>query len=297
MKQPTQQSLLKPVVLVLAFVLVFGIGYSHFHGKAELPADVKSQPDFISDTDTTTHPNEEMQELITQWSNQQSFSSTVVVQELSGKLREATLHANDSVVPASAYKIYVAYGVLHGMEQGTYSLNTILKDGNTIQSDLNAMILNSDNDAARTLGFLVGWQNLNSLLKSQGINSTDLDNYIGTNTNPVGDKHTTSQDLATLLDKLYDGKLLTAPNTQLLLNLMKNQHYRERIPSGVPAGVSVADKPGWLTGNDDPGTTVQNDAAIVYGPKTTYILVITTNGSSTQPLADLSRQIYSYLQD
>ena len=57
----------------------------------------------------------------------------------------------------------------------------------------------------------------------------------------------------------------------------------------LPVGRIVADKPGWLS-------NVQNDAAVVYGPKSTYVLVIMTNGSTTQPLADLSKQIYDYLQ-
>jgi beta-lactamase class A len=83
--------------------------------------------------------------------------------------------------------------------------------------------------------------------------------------------------------------LLNTSNTDLLLRLMKTQQWRERIPAGVPSGIAVADKPGWL--ND-----VQNDAAIVYGPKSTYTLVIMTNGASTSPLADLSRQIYTYLE-
>jgi beta-lactamase class A len=70
---------------------------------------------------------------------------------------------------------------------------------------------------------------------------------------------------------------------------MKSQVWRERIPAGVPSGIAVADKPGWLD-------NVENDAAIVYGPKSTYTLVIMTTGNSTQPLADLSKQIYDYLQ-
>ncbi len=78
---------------------------------------------------------------------------------------------------------------------------------------------------------------------------------------------------------------------------MESQKYRERIPGGVPGGVTVADKPGWLTVAEGDGENVQNDAAIVYGPKSTYILVITTTGSTTQPLADLSRQVYDYLQN
>jgi len=186
---------------------------------------------------------------------------------------------------------------LHGIEQGSYSLGTVTSDGNTIQTDLNNMILNSDNDAARTLGFLYGWKNINALLQSQGMNNTDLYNYVPPSTQPVGDKHTTANDLATAVQKLYAVKLLNSTNTQLLISLMKQQHYRERIPAGVPSNIAVADKPGWLSPADGESGYTENDAGIVYGPKSTYLLVIMTNGSSTQPLATLSQQVYSYLEN
>jgi beta-lactamase class A len=92
-----------------------------------------------------------------------------------------------------------------------------------------------------------------------------------------------------MLNKLQSGTLLGPTDTDMLLGLMKNQAYRERIPAGVPNGVVVADKPGWLP-------NVENDAAIVYGPKSTYILVVMTTGSTTQPLAYLSQVIYNQLQ-
>lgn len=291
------------VAVVAATLIVFG--FHHFdtkpvssqHGDASQQSTTKKEDAKASAPPAPqTHTDAALSQIINSWRASHSFTTSVVVTELTGNLRTATYNATSSVVPASTYKIYVAYAILHGIEQGGYTLSTVTSDGNSIQTDLNAMILNSDNDAARTLGFLYGWKNINTLLQSQGTTGTDLYNYIPPSTQPVGDKHTTASDLATILQKLYKGQLLNQTHTQLLLSLMEQQHYRERIPSGVPSGVTVADKPGWLTGNDDPGTIVQNDAAIVYGPKSTYLLVITTTGSTTQPLADLSKLIYTYLE-
>ncbi len=243
------------------------------------------------------HVDSGLASLIATWQHSYTFTSSVVVRELSGNLRTGSTDEDSSMIPASTYKLYVAYAILHGIEQGSYTLNTKTNDGNTIQTDLNNMILNSDNDAARTLGFLYGWKNINALLQSHGMTSTNLYNYVPPSTQPVGDKHTTAADLATMLDKLYSGSLLGQANTQLLLTLMKQQHYRERIPAGVPSGVVVADKPGWLSPTDGESGYTENDAAIVYGPKSTYLLVIMTNGSTTQPLTALSRQIYNYLEN
>lgn len=242
------------------------------------------------------HTDAGLSQILSTWQRSHSFTTSIAVRELNGSLRTATSNANASVVPASTYKIYVAYAILHGIEQGSYALSTTTDDGNTIQTDLQNMILNSDNNAARTLGFLYGWKNINALLQSQGIDSTDLYNYAPPSTQPVGDKHTTANDLATTLQKLQAGSLLNADHTQLLLNLMRQQHYRQRIPAGVPSSVAVADKPGWLSPADGENGYIENDAAIVYGPKSTYVLTITTNGSSPQPLADLSKLVYDYLQ-
>lgn len=294
-------SVAKPLSLLAVVLLLSFVGYVKFHhaSHASVSGTLSAA---TSHTNSATkqpmpHTNAQLQQLVSSGASQQSFSASVVVRELTGNLRTSSYRADASVVPASTYKIYVAYGVLHAVEQGRYTLQTVTSDGNTIQADLNSMILNSDNSAAGTLGFLIGWQNLNILLKSIGISSTDLDNYTSGSTEPTSDKHTTAANLAAILQKLYAGTLLGKANTQLLLGLMEHQNYRERIPSGVPTGITVADKPGWLTGNDDPGTIVQNDAAIVYGPKSTYILVITTNGPNTQPLADLSRLVYNDLEN
>jgi beta-lactamase class A len=288
------------VVIVLLAGATYGVRQTFAHKTTPTPAPSTATKQSTSQTTptVTTPPTDSSQlnQIITTWAAQQSFSSSVVVKQLTGGSQTASYKADTSMVPASTYKIYVAYAVLHGVEQGTYTLTQVLSDGHSVQTDLSNMILNSDNDAARALGFLVGWQNINTLLKSQGINSTNLYNYVPPSTQPVGDKHTTANDLATTLEKLYDGKLLNHTNTQLLLNLMKQQHYRERIPSGVPSGTVVADKPGWLSPADGVNEYVQNDAAIVYGAKSTYVLIIVTTGSSTQALANLSKLVYNQLE-
>jgi N-acyl-D-amino-acid deacylase len=53
---------------------------------------------------------------------------------------------------------------------------------------------------------------------------------------------------------------------------LAGQEFVERIPAGVPAGVRVANKTGWIS-------TVDHDAAIVYPPgRDPYVLVVLTRG-------------------
>ena len=71
---------------------------------------------------------------------------------------------------------------------------------------------------------------------------------------------------------------------------MKEQHIITKIPAGLPEGIESANKTGELSG-------IENDAAIVWGENTDYILVIMNdyNYIGTQPVADLSEMIYGLL--
>ena len=293
-RPPRGRLLWHPFVWLLALVVILIVIFYGYHAGERVAPNHPAATQPATAPPTTT--DAALNQILSSWASQYSFSSSVDVIELTGSHRVASYNPASSIVPASTYKIYVAYAILHGVEQGKYTLQTTTSDGNTIQTDLNNMILNSDNDAARTLGFLYGWQNIDALLKTQGIDSTDLYNYVPPSTLPVGDKHTTAADLALTLQKLYNGQLLNQVDTQLLLGLMERQNYRQRIPAGVPSGITVADKPGWLSYADGDGETAQNDAGVVYGPKSTYVLVITTTGTSTSAVANLSTQVYNHLE-
>lgn len=104
---------------------------------------------------------------------------------------------------------------------------------------------------------------------------------------------TTARDLAVLLQAVALGKAGSRVGTDSLRAILRDQQFRGGIPAGVPAGIEVANKTGWIT-------AIAHDAAIVYprgrGP---YILVILTRGFATEPeaerlMADLSRLVYAW---
>lgn len=76
-----------------------------------------------------------------------------------------------------------------------------------------------------------------------------------------------------------------------MLKLLLNQTSRWKIPSGLPSGTKVANK----TGETD---NYQHDAAIVYGKKTDYVVVIfsnTTEYNGIHGIHQLTAKIHSYL--
>jgi beta-lactamase class A len=244
---------------------------------------------YATHSHATSHIDPRLQQAVTTWASQQSFESSVYVEEVTGERRAAAHNEQTFMVTASTYKLFVAYAVLHQAELGQLSLSVRTRTGQSAQATLNKMILQSDNASGEALGFLVGWNTVDALAANAGATHTTLNNYDSSGNATNGDKRTTVTDLALLLSKLQQGSLLDPTDTQMLLGLLKNQAYRERIPAGVPNGIAVADKPGWLP-------NVENDAGIVYGPKSAYVLVVMTTASVPQPLANLSQIVYNQLE-
>jgi len=235
-------------------------------------------------------PDSGLTSLLNTWDSEHSKTYTVYIQELNGAKRFAGLNENSKMIPASTYKLFLAYAIYNAAENNELNLQTKTRNGYTIQSCIDRMLVQSDNECAKALGFLYGWENVNAELKKIGITSTDLNNYTAGSETPTSEKSTTAKDEAILIDQLQSYKILSKTHTDELLGYLKRQIYKERIAAGVPKGITVVTKPGWLD-------YVQADAGIVYGPKSTYILVILSDETTPAPLATLSKQIYNYLNN
>ena len=79
-----------------------------------------------------------------------------------------------------------------------------------------------------------------------------------------------------------------------MLDSLLHQETTEKIPQGVPNGISVANK----TGETE---EVQHDAAIVFGEKTDYIICIMScgwkeEGRAIETIRDLSGITYATLE-
>lgn len=70
---------------------------------------------------------------------------------------------------------------------------------------------------------------------------------------------------------------------------MLNQQRTEKIPAGLPEGTKCANKTGEMN-------FTQHDAAIVYSPNATYIIVVmsTDCGAAIGNIRDISKVTYDY---
>lgn len=196
----------------------------------------------------------------------------IAMMEIDG--RSATANGNKQFVAASTYKLYVAYAVVREVEAGRMSWTDVISGGRTAATCFDAMIVVSDNACPKAFGDRIGWSNITVMMRELGLSSS---------TRLGSSMHTTANDLAYFLYRLEKGSLMSAAGRERLIDAMKRQSYtRAGIPKG--AGGVVADKVGEVDG-------YYHDAAIVYGSKKTYILIVMTYGGSWAGIADVAAQI------
>lgn len=200
----------------------------------------------------------------------------IAVTQLDGAGWSASSGASKSVVSASTYKLFVSLLLFDKLSSGQLSWSsTVAKVGTSVETCLYNTIIYSANNCAEQWISEWGRSAINSALYAKGFSSATT----FTTSDAV---HTSAQDLRTLLLGLYNKTLFSASDASRLLSLMKSQVYRSGIPAGS-AG-TVADKVGFLW-------DYLNDAAIVYHPRGTYVLVIMTKGESWDKIAEITKQI------
>lgn len=204
---------------------------------------------------------------------------------------------NSAMYPASVIKLFTMEAVYEQIRKGS------LKKTSYVSSLLNQMITVSDNEAFNALvrmtsksgSFTDGCRTINQYLKKQGYTNTECHNTLHPSSSVYtsdGSKNKASAKTAgILLEQIYQGKCVSPKYSKEMLNLLLKQTRRWKIPAGLPSGTKVANK----TGETD---DYQHDAAIVYGPKTDYVVCIfsqTGEYNGINGIKKLSAKIYDYL--
>ncbi len=189
---------------------------------------------------------------------------------------------------ASVVKLYVAATVLQSLENGS------LQNSYGVQSDLHDMITWSSNTAWTSLYTRLGHGNtsagrekVNGFCRANGYTNS------GRLTNSAPYNSTSAKDTGIFLYRTLKGENVSASASNQILSLMKQQERTSKIPAGVPAGIVTANKTGELYAS----VPVENDAAVVYAPSGTYILVVLTQSGSVANIRNLSSIIYNYLNN
>lgn len=214
----------------------------------------------------------------------QNFATThsgsfgIALTELSGSYRHASYQGDTKFTTASTYKLFVAYSTLLRIESGAWHWSDQIEGGYDLTTCFDRMIRLSDNACASAMLSKIGYQAITNEAHAIGATTTS---FLGRDGNGI---ISSASDEALLLSALQKGQILSQQtNRDIWINAMKSNVYRQGIPKGIPSA-TVADKVGFLD-------ALLHDAAIVYSPTGTYVLVIMTNNSSWATIADLASQI------
>lgn len=227
---------------------------------------------------TYSHTDAGLSMLLSDFASSYRGEYQIFVKDLSGGI-SASLNASTSTVPASTYKVFLAFVTFKKVEQGSLSINMETGSGSVLYC-IEQMIVISDNTCAKALLNTIGWGEVDRVLHEAGFNSTNLNNSAGDYMS------TNAQDVANIMERLYNGSLISNGNRDILFGFMGRQIYRSGIPAGSH-GSAVIDKVGFLEGWN-------HDMAIVYSPSSTYILVVMTKNSSFSNISTLASKVHDF---
>ena len=157
------------------------------------------------------------------------------------------------------------------------------------------MVAVSDNSATNVLIDRVGMENINALLDSLGLHNTRLRRkMMDVKAAAEGRENiSTPQEMLTLLEKIYQGKVLDKEMTADFFKMLST-HKDSFIPRDLPDGLQIANKPGELE-------AVRNDSGIVFLTNRPYIICVMTTylvreRDGEQAIAKISAAAYHSLR-
>lgn len=152
------------------------------------------------------------------------------------------------------------------------------KDSSTIELSkvMMLMLTISDNCASLWLqGLAGGGSRINSILDSLGYKYTRVNSRTKgreANRSMYGWGQTTPREIATIMNQIVDGKIISKEASEKMLRLLGRQYWDEEALSQIPAGVFAADKNGALDEN-------RNEVVYVNSKNNPYIFSIFTKNN------------------
>ncbi len=240
-------------------------------------------------------PDAALEQQVRSLLGQQASGYGIVAMELKTG-RGISINGETVFYSASIFKTWVMYEVFHQASLSLFSLEdelvitpyyddfglgpraTELCGQYSVMQLLEAAMSISDNSAAVLLQDLVGAPNINNSLAALGLTESRL---------TTEDLPITATDTALLLQIIGSGQAVDRTSSETMASLMRLETFDNGLEAGLPDRIEVAHK----TGNW-PGA--RHDVGIVFGPKSTYVVAILSDGrdGSYEMIKALSTTLY-----
>ena len=158
------------------------------------------------------------------------------------------------------------------------------------------MITKSSNFGTNLLIDYIDVKNVNNTMRDIGAENINVLRGVGDlKAFDKGLNNTTSaKDLLVIYEKLAMGSLINPSTSNEMVEILKNQVYKDIIPKYLPDNVEVAHKTGWISG-------VRHDSGIVFlenGKK--YVLILLSKNldddiEGAEFLAKISLEVFNHL--
>lgn len=192
---------------------------------------------------------------------------------------------NRKLQSASLIKLFIMATAYEEIEKGALNKSEVI-------DDIKIMINRSDNDATNRLIDKLGFSKINNYITTHSYNSTKLQRKM-LESAKNGDNYTSVGDVGNLLESIYRGNCVSKDASTEMLDILKSQTLKSKIPAGVPSGVVTANKTGELS-------SVENDAAIVFKEGAPYVLVVMSNeinntSEARNNIKEISSKVYNLM--
>lgn len=271
--------------LVFGLILV-GVGFFIIFDRPDKQTNTSQQSPQSSDQRNQAaetpkvEPLPSVQTIVDEFVQNNAGKYSVVVTDLAAGTELASYQADESYFAASIYKLYVAYLGYLDIQNGQHPLDEPFLGDWTRGDCLDKMIRESHSPCAEKL-----WVEQGKEASTKRLN----DDYGLTGTSMVGIT-TTAHDANIILARLDGRKELDETHTNLFLESLKHNIYRDGIPKALPDLV-VRDKVGFSEFAD------YHDAAIVTLPNGRNVAVTyLTRGAGTTRITNLTRAIFEAIK-
>lgn len=214
-----------------------------------------------------------------------------------GQLVES--NASESFPSASLIKLPIMAAVFQAQEEGRFSMSRpVILDRSarrggsgklkfastgtvfTNRELVEAMIVHSDNTATEMIVRQLGIDYLREAFSKLGLRDTQIheDGFKLSSRRVLEDNMTSARDMGTLLERIYKRDLVSADASEQMLDILKRQHLRDRLPRYMPNDFQIAHKTGLLR-------KACHDVGIVFTPQGDYMICVLTARERTYKTA------------
>ncbi len=205
-----------------------------------------------------------------------SVNKISILAALYKKAGEGSVDLNKQItVQAKDIQDYGTGVIRYEKPGGVYSVKTLAR----------LMMQKSDNTAAYILSsYIVSTADIQTLLPTWGLTQTEM----------VINNQTSNRDMAILLPKLLDGKIVHPALTLELRSFLKDSDFEDRLPQLLPKTATVFHKTGDAIAS-------LHDVGVVEDEKLKYYIGIFTSEISNEEetkrlMAKISKLVYDYLR-